>query len=499
MIIMKRCNFVIVFLALFWNLKAQNTSMSDFQQFRQGMLKDYEGFRNSIMENYDKYLDGIWKEYDKFAGHKRDNTPKPKVTPVFKPEDPPMEPVAIEPVTPPKEEPKPGQKPDVPSVPTTPSVLQVPSVPQIPNTPTVPSAPTPLPKMVSVNFYGTYIKMPAIEGECNIPEVNSRQDIGRAWRAIKDSKLNGNLHSIRTILGTLGMSDWGNAMLIEKYSEALFPQCDVDQQRIVTQYILSNLGYDVRLATNDNQIVLLIPFAEKVYEMTYLNIAGNNYYIYPNNNGRLMTYELPEGDTGKKMGTRFGGNINIGTQFRNFSLSGAGIQVHGRVNTSIMPILDKYVSLGISDVARSNVDKRLRNSIVEQVREQVKDLNELQAANKILQFVQYAFDYATDEDQFGREKYFFMEESLYYPKNDCEDRAVFFAYLVREILHLPVHLIHYPGHECTAVAYSYPLRNSTSYTYKGKTYYISDPTYVGASIGMCMPDYIGVRPEIEEW
>ena len=492
----RKCLFI-VFLSFSLSANAQNTYMDDFLQFRQNMQKDYDDFRNSIMEDYDKYLDSVWKEYEKFTGYKRDETPKPKVVPVFKPTDTPPKPVVVEPVVAPKSEPIPQPEPK--PRPIAPSVPSTPSAPQVPSAPTLPSTPTPLPKMVTVDFYSNDIKMPAIENDIVIPPVNSRSDIAKAWKELKVSSLKNNIPTIKTMLRTLGMSDWGNAMLIEKYVESLFPQCDVDQQRIATQFLLSNLGYDVRLATNDNQIVLLIPFDEKIYDMPYLKIAEKTYYIYPDNNGQLMSCSLPEGDTGRKMGTIFSGNINIGIDYRSFTLSGAGIQVKGKVNTAIMPLLNSYVSLGISDIAKCNVDKSLRNSIVEQVREQVKGLNELQAANKILQFVQYAFDYATDEEQFGREKYFFMEENLFYPKNDCEDRSVFFAYLIREVLHLPVHLVHYPGHECTAVAYSSPLSNGTTYTYKGKTYYISDPTYVGANIGMCMPEYLSVKPEIEEW
>lgn len=490
---MNKIHIITVLFTLSLNVNAQNTYMDDFQQFRQNMQKDYDSFRNSIMEDYDKYLDGVWKEYEKFTGHKRDKTPKPKVIPVFKLTDTTPKPVVVEPIITPKSEPEPAPKPIAPHIPS------APFAPKIPSVPTLPSTPTPLPKMVTVDFYSNDIKMPAIENDIVIPSVNNRRDIAKAWKALKVSNLKDIIPTIKTVLSTLGMSDWGNVMLIEKYIESLFPQCDVDQHRIATQFILSNLGYDVRLATNDNQIVLLIPFDEKIYDMPYLKIAEKTYYIYPDNKGRLMSCNLPEGDTGRKIGTIFSGNINIGEEYKSFILSGAGIQVKGKVNTAIMPLLNSYVSLGISDIARCNMDKTLRNDIVEQVREQVKELNELQAANKILQFVQYAFDYATDEEQFGREKYFFMEENLFYPKNDCEDRAVFFAYLIREVLHLPVHLVHYPGHECTAVAYSSPLNNSTSYTYKGKTYYISDPTYVGANIGMCMPEYLSIKPEIEEW
>ena len=126
--------------------------------------------------------------------------------------------------------------------------------------------------------------------------------------------------------------------------------------------------------------------------------------------------------------------------------------------------------------------------MVKQIRAQVQDLGEQDAANRILRFIQKGFPYATDDEQFNREKYFYFEEtSLLSAKNDCEDRAIFYAYLVHEILGLDVHLIQFPGHECTAVAFNKPVENGTSYEYKGKNYYICDPTYIGARIGRCMP------------
>lgn len=164
-----------------------------------------------------------------------------------------------------------------------------------------------------------------------------------------------------------------------------------------------------------------------------------------------------------------------------------------------MPLLDEYPIIDIPTVAASVVDKSLRDDVVKQIRAQVQDLGEQEAANRILRFIQKGFPYATDDEQFHREKYFYFEESLYYPKNDCEDRAIFYAYLVHEILGLDVHLIQFTGHECTAVAFHEPVENGTSYEYKGKKFYICDPTYIGAKIGKCMPSYAKESPQIEVW
>ena len=266
--------------------------------------------------------------------------------------------------------------------------------------------------------------------------------------------------------------------------------------------MLANCGYNIRLGMNKTTVAMLVPYAEHVYEKSFIFIDSKRYYLYPDveSDGVFRSCELPKGsELGKDIELRFAGNTVIGDSTKTFNYQGAGLTLSGEVRTGIMPLLDEYPIIDIPTVASSVVDKKVRDLVVEQIRSQVQGMDEHEAANKILHFIQYGFKYATDGQQFGREKYFYFEESLYYPKNDCEDRAIFYAYLIHEILKLDAHLIQFPGHECTAVAFTKPLENGTSYEYKGKTYYICDPTYIGANIGRCMPAYKNETPQIEVW
>lgn len=102
--------------------------------------------------------------------------------------------------------------------------------------------------------------------------------------------------------------------------------------------------------------------------------------------------------------------------------------------------------------------------------------------------------------QFGYEKSFYVEENFYYSANDCEDRAVLLAFLVRNLLHLDVHLLYYPGHEATAIRFSDQSIKGDGYVYQdGSKYIICDPTYIGAGVGQCMPEYENVKPKVELW
>ena len=180
-------------------------------------------------------------------------------------------------------------------------------------------------------------------------------------------------------------------------------------------------------------------------------------------------------------------------------LSDGRITIKGTVNYGMMEMLRHYPLMDVPHYAESKILPAFHRNIIEQIRPQISSLNQRDAANALLHFVQFAFDYATDNEQHGYEKPYFLEENFYYPKNDCEDRSIFYAFLVHSILGLDVHLVKYPGHECTAVHFTDNSIIGDGYVYNNQTYIICDPTYIGASIGQCMPNYINKKPVVELW
>ncbi len=463
--------------------------VKQFKQARQSIMDDYSQFRNTILTDYDQYLQGIWKEYDKFNAEKLPFEPKPKTPPSYEVPKEPEKAVSVKPKLPlhPME------------IPTTPTVSNLPVMPALPYIPYI-SVPISKPQ-ISIDFYGEDIRLQKITNLASM-NIATTDDVTNYWKMLKKSDLKELTQSFADESRRMGLSDWASALLVEKYIDTAMPNASKNEKIIALQYVLANCGYNIRLAMGGSNVTMLIPYAEHVYEKSFITIDEKKYFIYPDieSIGSFRTCELPkDADLGKDMELKFTGTVQIGDETKHFKCEAAGIRVEGEVYTGIMPLLDAYPSVDIPTVAASVIDKKLRDNVVEQIRTQVAGLSEQSAANRILQFIQKGFQYATDEEQFGKEKYFYWEESLFYPMNDCEDRAIFYSYIVHEILGLDVHLIHFPGHECTAVAFTEPLENGTSYEYNGKRYYICDPTYIGAKIGMCMPNHADESPQIEIW
>ena len=172
------------------------------------------------------------------------------------------------------------------------------------------------------------------------------------------------------------------------------------------------------------------------------------------------------------------------------------LTIKGTLNANVVEMLHYYPQMSVDCYAKSVIDTELRKDVIRQLKLQLQTIFTNIAIDTILQFVQYAFQYATDGEQHGFEKPYFFEEILYYPQCDCEDRSVFYSYLLWEVLNVENHLIEYPGHECVAVYLEKPIEGH-GYRYNNKTFYISDPTYIGATTGMCMPDFINNKPKIE--
>jgi hypothetical protein len=143
----------------------------------------------------------------------------------------------------------------------------------------------------------------------------------------------------------------------------------------------------------------------------------------------------------------------------------------------------------------SEVGETAESPLLQQLAKELEGMSEQQAVNFLLRFVQTSFKYRTDDKQFGKENYLFPEETIFYPYSDCEDRSVFFAWLVKRLLKLDVVGLNYPGHVATAVHFTQDA-GGDFVTYNGRRYTVADPTYINATAGMTMPEYGNTKPGI---
>jgi len=196
-------------------------------------------------------------------------------------------------------------------------------------------------------------------------------------------------------------------------------------------------------------------------------------------------------------GKRFSMQIRQAIQFTNAPI----IKKLQYNNSTITLTLNKnkidfykdYPTCHASIYPNAMLDYQLKQQLISQIRKVIANKKTEDALSWLLNFVQLGFNYKTDNNQFGYEKYFFVDEILYYPFSDCEDKSIFFSWLVHHLLQLDVILLEYTDHMATAVCIN--TDRGETINHNSRNFTICDPTYKNAAVGQCMPKYKGQIPK----
>ena len=331
----------------------------------------------------------------------------------------------------------------------------------------------------------------SLNRKCSLNGLNENA-IADAYEALCNSDYKPLLADCAQIRKDLRLNDWGVFTLVRQVADTY---CGTANESIVMQqFLLNEMGYKARMArkATEDKMMLFVATDCSIYAHPYITLNGQNYYNLSGNNEQCQFYmcqkDSPKAKNSVGMQLKeaplFPGTVVSSTH----QAKGSAARVTVDVPKALMDFYKDYPQCDYSVYFNAPVNAAMENRILSSLAPLVQGRNEADAANILINFVQTAFQYQTDGQQFGYEKPFFVEELFYYPYSDCEDRAMLFSYLVRKLLGLDVVLLDYPEHIATAVRFNgnvsgdYLMVNGWKYT-------VCDPTYIGASIGMTMPRY----------
>ncbi len=336
-----------------------------------------------------------------------------------------------------------------------------------------------------------------------LPANINKDIISQHWSLLAKSNYEPMLEQLQTLKKQLKLNDWAYAILIHKIAERIYP-AQKNAQAMFSWFVLIKTGYKARVAFKNRQIYLLLASQQKIYSTSYLTYHKTKYYALDFDGGKqprlhkVFTYDASYKGSDQALDMRLPQLMETGLseQKRNleFKYANKKHKITSNTNKYLIDFMRTYPQVHWEVFFNSNLNNPTRQQIIEQLRPLVDGLTEQAAVNLLLRFVQTSLTYATDDQQFGYENPLFVEETLFYPESDCEDRAVLFAWLVQELLTLDVVGLHYPGHISTAVRLNMEIKGD-SLTYQGKKYLIADPTYINANIGMAMPQHKQAKAE----
>ena len=317
-------------------------------------------------------------------------------------------------------------------------------------------------------------------------------DVADAWKTLSEAKYAGIVAACMKIRDSYQLPDWGYLHFLEAMANAFLAGMP-NEARLLEMFILSQSGYQVRIARSNEQLYLLVPSSGDIYEYTYLTLNGSKYYVVNKTSGRssFFVYErdFPRAQPFtwqiSKLPLLSSENTTRTLRAQRYP----EVQATVNVNKGLIEFMNQYPRCGDwNSYALASLSEQVKKGLYPTLRQNIEGKSKLEAVDILLDFVQTAFKYQTDEEQFGDERPLFGDETLYYPYCDCEDRSILFSVLVRELVGLDVVLLNYPDHLATAVRFDNDVEGDYMLL-EGKRYVVCDPTFIGSHVGEAMPRF----------
>lgn len=512
--------------------ESQENARKEYEEFRQQATKNYEDFRRKANEEYAKFMEEAWSYFPAQPAEEIPWSPKPVRPVVYKPEDeqkpspkpqpnpelvPSEEPVT-EPVPVPSEEPvaepvpAPAEEP-VPVLPVTPRPVSVPIdfelkpaeiQPLHRPQPAEPIKYTPRPDDVAnpLYFYGTELRFHYDKSHNLKLKDVSEKSVAALWRQLSDPYFDNLVAECLQQREDKALCDWAYILLTQQVAET-YCGGHTDEAAVMHMYLLTQSGFQMRLARADKRLAVLVGSHEKIYHYKYFVIDGVKYYNFDasleDRPFSIFNHAFPKESTLSLVMTQPQLLVEYTDERTIASKRYPDVKVTVETNKNLIEFFDSCPkSANWAYYSTASLSKTLKNTLYPALRKAIAGKNQVDAANILLNFVQTGFDYATDQKQFGYERPLYPDETFFYPFCDCEDRAILFSCLIRELLGLESVLLNYPEHLATAVCFTEEV-SGAYLNIDGKKYVICDPTYIGAEIGRCMPDLVNVAPKIEKF
>lgn len=436
--------------------QAAGQARQQYDEAKKKAQEEYAAFRKKANEEYAAFMQQAWERMTLVPG-----------------EEPPVP------------EPKPRRQPKAPAE-------KMPSATPLPHSevaPTLRFALYDAPCQVHTDASGLRFRLKSID----------ERGAAEGWKLLSQERYDGLLHDCLAERDAHRLGDWGYLRLLQAMSEQLLGKGS-NEAVLLQMYLLTQSGYAVRLAKADGHLALLVPFSRNVYTYSYLTLNGQRFYLIAKSKGREVEVFNMAFPREKVAGILMAELPRLGAKLqpkRTFTAERFGtLTATVGVDKSLIDFMNDYpVSDAWDCYALTGLSEGVKADLYPMLRGQIKGKSQTKAATMLLDFVQTAFQYATDQEQFGYERPLFGDESFHYPKNDCEDRSILFSILVRDLLGLDVVLVHWPGHMATAVAFPGDV-DGDYFTLKGKRYTVCDPTFIGAGVGETMPQFKGVSAKL---
>lgn len=449
-----------------------------YDNFSKQAKEQYDGFREQANREYANFVRQAWKEFQA-----KPAIPKPKekeVPPLVKPkDDSKIAPLKSNPV-------KIDQE-----------IIEVPeTVPQpVPVSP-IKEQQGQNTRFADFDYYGTPMQVRLPEDGLFALNAITPETTADAWHQLASSDYDNTIRDCLALRMKHRLGDWAYLKMLDKFAKSCMS--DENKATLLMAYIYQQSGYAMRLASASGQLRMLFATKHQIFGKSYFMISGERYYTYGKDDSQLVVCNVsfPQEKMLSLLITEPMDFEPRMSEKRVLTSEGyADLTVEVCVNQNLTDFFTDYPASMLNNnqmtrwamYANTPFHPEQKEKLEGSLKGKLTGLSEKDTVERLLNWVQTAFQYDYDENVWGHDRAFFAEETLFYPYCDCEDRSILLSRLVRDLLGLKVILVYYPGHLAMAVGFNEDVAGDYILL-DGKRYVVCDPTYINAPVGMTMPN-----------
>lgn len=375
----------------------------------------------------------------------------------------------------------------------------------------IPVAPIPEIEQTEGSFrfysYGTAMQVRLNEDDRFSLQSTAEADVAEAWENLSGSAYNNLIRDCLTIRAHYQLCDWAYLCTLEQLANSFLGK-DTPEAVLLQAFLFNQSGYQVRLGrSKSNRLYMLIASRHIIYDMNFFDIDGQQFYpIHYNEDGLfIFNHTFPKEQQLSLEVNReqlFAENLSPARTLQ--SKGEYALSVTLAFNKNLLDFYNTYPQSYVNNdgttkwrfYAQTPICHTIKEKLYSVLKTAINGKSEQEAANILINFVQTAFTYGYDDEIWGGDRPFFADETLYYPYSDCEDRAILFSKLIRDLLHLDTVLLYYPGHLAMAICFH---ENAGGHTLviNNKKFTYCEPTCSGyAPIGWCPEDLAPIHTEV---
>ena len=358
-------------------------------------------------------------------------------------------------------------------------------------------------ELLPMTYFGDTLQLPTGVKTVSISSVVNDSSIRAFYNQLNQPTMMPLVEVLMKYKEKKQLDDWLYYQLIRRTAQYFSPkETNYQQYTLYKWFLLRKSGYDAQLAFADKHLLFYVQSNDNIYDIPLFQKEGKQYVclnIHDIGSIDFSTVQLNKVniDEAGEEGKSFSYKVNQLPDFKTtvyeekelvFQYKKKEDRYSIKVDPFTARIFKNYPTVDFASYFNIPLSNASYGSLIPALKKKLKGMRQEKGVEYLMQFTRYAFMYADDEQNFGKEKRMSPEQTLLNDYSDCDDRVALFYYLVKEMYNLPMIVLLYPTHVTLAIAFKKPI--GAAVWHNGRHYSVCEPTpqRLDLPMGSLMPE-----------